>query len=86
LRLRQGNTGVRLSDRHFEAGAVERRERLVGANDGIVIGVSGRGRRPLKGLPPPAAQTARAVFPQAAFMNGLSRTEVKGSVRQGELA
>ena len=34
--------------------------------------LSGRGRRPLKGSPPPAAQTARAVFPQAAFMNGLS--------------
>ena len=38
----------------------------------LTLQVSGRGRRPLKGLPPPAAQTARAVFPQAAFMNGLS--------------
>ena len=40
---------------------------------------SGRRRRPLKGLPPSAAQTARAVFPQAAFMNGLSRSEEKVS-------
>ena len=32
--------------------------------------VSGRRRRPLKGSPPSAAQTGRAVFPHPAFMNG----------------
>ncbi len=36
--------------------------------------VSGRRRRPLKRLPPSAAQTGRAVFPHPAFMKGLSRS------------
>jgi hypothetical protein len=45
--------------------------------------VSGRRRRPLKGSPPSAAQTGRAVFPHPAFMNGFSRSEERGSVKQG---
>src|SRR5260370_20907762 len=44
--------------------------------------VSGRRRRPLKGSPPSAAQTERAVFPHSAFMNGFARSVEKGSVRQ----
>src|SRR5271170_4183049 len=44
---------------------------------------SGRRRRPLKGSPPSAAQTERAVFPHSAFMNGCARSEEKESVRQG---
>jgi hypothetical protein len=34
--------------------------------------LSGRRRRPLKGSPPSAAQTERAVFPHSAFMNGFA--------------
>src|ERR1700730_10019371 len=45
--------------------------------------LSGRRRRPLKGSPPSAAQTERAVFPHSAFMNGFGRSEEKESVRQG---
>jgi collagenase-like PrtC family protease len=45
--------------------------------------VSGRRRRPLKGSPPSAAQTERAVFPHSAFMNGFVRSEEKESMRQG---
>src|ERR1019366_3788140 len=45
--------------------------------------VSGRRRRPLKGSPPSAAQTERAVFPHSAFMNGFARSEEKESVTQG---
>ncbi len=44
---------------------------------------SGRRRRPLKGLPPSAAQTGRAVFPHPAFMNGRARSEEKVLARQG---
>ena len=32
----------------------------------------------MKGSPPSAAQTERAVFPHSAFMNGLTRSERKG--------
>ena len=45
--------------------------------------LSGRRRRPLKGSPPSAAQTERAVSPHSAFMNGCARSEEKESVRQG---
>jgi hypothetical protein len=45
--------------------------------------VSGRRRRPLKGSPPSATQTERAVFPHSAFMNGFAKSGEKGSVRQG---
>src|SRR5271170_176789 len=45
--------------------------------------LSGRRRRPLKGSPPSAAQTERAVFPHSAFMNGCARSGEKESVRQG---
>ena len=45
--------------------------------------VSGRRRRPLKGSPPSATQTERAVFPHSAFMNGFPKSGEKGSVRQG---
>jgi len=48
-----------------------------------VMGLSGRRRRLLKGLPPSASQTGRAVFPHPAFMNGLSRSEAKVLVPQG---
>ena len=44
---------------------------------------SGRRRRPLKGSPPSAAQTERAVFPHSAFMNGFARSGEKVSARQG---
>src|SRR5438876_2040182 len=47
--------------------------------------MSGRRRRPLKGSPPSATQTERAVFPHSAFMNGFARSGEKGSVRQGYL-
>jgi hypothetical protein len=40
--------------------------------------VSGRRRRPLKGLPPSAAQTGRAVFPHPAFMNGFAAIRREG--------
>jgi hypothetical protein len=43
--------------------------------------LSGRRRRPVKGLPPSATQTERAVFPHSAFMNGLAKSGEKGSVR-----
>src|SRR5271165_629018 len=48
--------------------------------------VSGRRRRArlLSRWPPSAAQTGRAVFPHPAFMNGLSRSEERGSVKQGQ--
>jgi hypothetical protein len=49
----------------------------------VALSVSGRRRRPLKGSPPSAAQTGRAVFPHPAFMNGFSRSEERGSVKQG---
>src|SRR5215831_14320684 len=39
--------------------------------------VSGRRRRPLKGSPPSATQTERAVFPHSAFMNGFARSGEK---------
>src|SRR3989338_1350805 len=42
-----------------------------------ISSVSGRRRRPLKGLPPSAAQTVRAVFPHTAFINVLSQLEEK---------
>jgi hypothetical protein len=45
--------------------------------------LSGRRRRPLKGSPPSATQTERAVFPHSAFMNGFAKSGEKGSVRQG---
>src|SRR6266566_4341554 len=45
--------------------------------------LSGRRRRPLKGSPPSATQTERAVFPHSAFMNGFARSGEKGSVRRG---
>src|SRR5664279_6016451 len=45
--------------------------------------LSGRRRRPLKGSPPSAAQTERAVFPHSAFMNGFTRSGEKVSARQG---
>src|SRR5207245_4590652 len=47
--------------------------------------LSGRRRRPLKGSPPSAAQTERAVFPHSAFMNVFARSGEKVSVRQGYL-
>ena len=49
-----------------------------------VQAMSGRRRRPLKGSPPSAAQTERAVFPHSAFMNGLRRSEEEELVRQGK--
>ena len=55
------------------------RASLRGAEQGIRRQLSGRGRRPLKGSPPPAAQTARADFPQAAFtMTRLRRAAMEG--------
>jgi hypothetical protein len=39
LRLRERHTGFGLPDSHFEAGGIEPCERLIGADDGIVIGV-----------------------------------------------
>ena len=39
----------------------------------------------MKGSPPSATQTERAVFPHSAFMNGFARSGEKGSVRQGYL-
>src|SRR5215510_5763942 len=51
----------------------------------LALQVSGRRRRPLKGSPPSATQTERAVFPHSAFMNGFARSGEKGSVRQGYL-
>src|SRR6266851_9802386 len=51
----------------------------------VASSVSGRRRRPLKGSPPSATQTERAVFPHSAFMNGFARSGEKGSVRQGYL-
>src|ERR1700751_1963625 len=47
----------------------------------LALQVSGRRRRPLKGSPPSAAQTERAVFPHSAFMNGCARSEEKESMR-----
>src|SRR6185436_13269751 len=43
----------------------------------LALQVSGRRRRPLKGSPPSATQTERAVFPHSAFMNGLARSGEK---------
>src|SRR6201989_1212459 len=40
----------------------------------LALQVSGRRRRPLKGSPPSATQTERAVFPHSACMNGLARS------------
>ena len=37
----------------------------------------------MKGSPPSATQTERAVFPHSAFMNGFAKSGEKGSVRQG---
>ena len=45
--------------------------------------LSGRRRRPMKSLPPSAAQTGRTVFPYPAFMKELSRSEAKVLVRRG---
>src|SRR6201988_160301 len=45
--------------------------------------LSGRRTRPLKGSPPSAAQTERAVFPHSAFMNGCA-LDIEGKAPVGD--
>ena len=66
---------IAASTRHFQRSGLQRNS----------FRLSGRRRRPLKGSPPSATQTERAVFPHSAFMNGFARSGEKGSVGQGYL-
>jgi hypothetical protein len=76
-----------------ESGAHLSRCRLARSNGGgcslrsasitLASTLSGRRRRPMKSLPPSAAQTGRTVFPYPAFMKELSRSEAKVLVRRG---